>query len=195
MPERYAVQAPVVHSVPLGPRDGLDLLPATEGGEHFVCGHGGRVTEILLGRNSFFGVPGAGNLARLGGVVEADPKRVGARLRAIQVHLALPTIDALAERMGVERNRASGWVNGYNLPPVPCALALLNDPELRGLTLDWLYLGVADALPVKLAIKLAALEVGVVVPASVEAEAPGTAARAPRSARSGSRTASRKRAT
>ena len=103
-------------------------------------------------------------------MLEARIPSVKQRLRAIQKHLGYPTVNAFADAHGWERNRLSGWLNGYNLPPVPQMVALLNRQELRGLTLDWIYLGVADQVPLALAIRLQALADAVPEPAGVQVE-------------------------
>lgn len=95
-------------------------------------------------------------------MLEANPKIVGRRLRALMKDLELETALDLAKAVGGERSKVSNWLNGYNLPPVPEMAKLLQ--RRPGLTLDWIYLGVADALPLKLAIKLQALMAGMAVP-------------------------------
>lgn len=76
--------------------------------------------------------------------------------------LELDTVDELARLLGAERSQVSNWLNGYNLPPVRWLAVLCT--KRPGLDLDWLYRGVADALPVALAIKLEALAAGLAVP-------------------------------
>lgn len=95
---------------------------------------------------------------------KADPKRVGARLRAVMLDpdLGLETVEDFAKFVCVERNAASNWLNGYHLPRVPVMGTLIE--KYAGLTLDWIYFGNADAVPLKLAIKLAALLERVPVP-------------------------------
>lgn len=80
---------------------------------------------------------------------------VGKRLRALMLELNLGTIDDFAKLLGAERSAVSGWVNGYNLPRIPSMARLM--ALHPGLTLDWIYLGVPDGLPMRLATRLQVL--------------------------------------
>ena len=76
--------------------------------------------------------------------------------------LELETVDELARFLGAERSQVSNWLNGYNLPPVRWMDILC--AKRPGFNLDWLYRGIADAVPTALAIKLEALAQGMSVP-------------------------------
>lgn len=120
------------------------------------------MTDYLSLCNRFSGNDSKRWRAILAVMREIDSKRVGERLRALQKHLELVTVDAFAAAVGAERSATSNWLHGYNLPRVPQMARLID--LVPGLTLDWIYLGKADALPVKLAIKLEALLEGMEVP-------------------------------
>jgi transcriptional regulator with XRE-family HTH domain len=99
-------------------------------------------------------------------VAEIDPKDVARRLRALMAHLDMQRVQDLAASIGAERSAVSNWLNGYNLPPVALMAKIISIEP--GITLDWLYRGEAGALPVKLAIRLGALESLVAVPEVAE---------------------------
>lgn len=124
------------------------------------------MTDYLSRRNRFYGTTLTGKYDSHINMLEADPKAVGRRLGAVKRHLECETVDAFARLLCAGRNRVSGWLNGYNLPPVPEVVKLFNKTAKAapGLTLDWLYLGVTDAVPMGLAIRLAALAEGAEVP-------------------------------
>ncbi len=145
------------------------------------------MTLNLSWRNRISSETTAENLATIPVMPTVDPKIVGARLRAIMSDpdLRVSTVDDFAGLVGEERNAASAWLNGYNLPRVATMAKLIE--KYPGLTLDWIYLGIADAIPVGTYIKLQALMEGLRVPV-VEPE-PEPAATAKK------RRASRKRAT
>jgi transcriptional regulator with XRE-family HTH domain len=90
------------------------------------------------------------------------PKQVALRLRAVMADLDMKTVAELAEFLGAERSQVSNWLQGYNLPPTKWMNELCL--KRRGLTLDWIFRGISDALPSALAIKLEALEQGMEVP-------------------------------
>lgn len=125
-----------------------------------------------------------------------DPQRVALRLRAVMADQDLETVSDFARYLGAERSQVSNWLQGYNLPPVHWMDALCQ--KRRGLTLDWVYKGVADAVPTALAIKLEALEQGMDVPVidppdgSMKSAAPRGS---PGDGSIGRRSAKRKRAT
>lgn len=135
------------------------------------------MTDSLSPCNRFSGKPFAGWEAMVAAMPEADAKLTGKRLRAIQRYLKLDTVDDFGEAVRAERSAASNWLNGYNFPRVP-SMALVME-LIPGITLDWIYLGVADAMPLGLAIKLQALEEGEKVPPVVPepASVPKAAAR------------------
>ena len=87
-------------------------------------------------------------------VENASTEQVARRLRAVMADAGHINVNQLAELCGVERSAASNWVNGYNLPPVDKMVKLV---EELGLNLDWIYRGVADALPMKTGIRLTAI--------------------------------------
>lgn len=95
-----------------------------------------------------------------------NPHHVAARLRVIMADLEIESYAGLARFLGAQVSQVSNWMYGYNLPPVKWMNVLCH--KRPGLTLDWLYLGIADGLPTALAIKLIALGEGVDVP--VEAQ-------------------------
>jgi len=106
-------------------------------------------------------------------MLQADKKATGRRLEAVQKALGCATVDDFAARLVVSRSRLNNWLNGYHAVPVDIAARVLNLPEMRGLTSDWLYYGLPDAMPVKLFIQLKALEEGLDPPmGDREAEAP-----------------------
>jgi len=103
-------------------------------------------------------------------MLQADKKATGRRLEAVQKALGCATVDDFADRLGLSRSRLNNWLNGYHAIPVDIAARVLNLPEMRGLTADWLYYGVPDAMPVKLFIQLKALEEGLDPPMGDGAE-------------------------
>ena len=126
-----------------------------------------------------------------------DPKLVAKRLKALMSLSEVETVEEFGRMIGVERNRMSGWLNGYNLPPVPQAAALVDKAiewDAPGLTLDWLYLGIAGAVPLKTAILMTALEEKVPVPMAAP-EPPEAPARKGVPAKSAHQKASRRKAT
>lgn len=155
--KRDAVVPPVVGGVPGCPGDGHHGIPAAECFEEFVGRHGCIVTDDLSCCNSFSGVLAPEKVSTITGMSELSPKDVGKRLRALMLdpELALDTVDDFARLLGAERSAASAWVNGYNFPRVPSMARLME--HYPGLTLDWIYLGIPDAVPVKVFIRLQAL--------------------------------------
>lgn len=70
--------------------------------------------------------------------------------------LGSPTVDAFArDVLKCERSAVSNWLNGGNFPKVQ-QMAVLCE-RVPGLTMDWIYMGKADAMPYALAIRLEAL--------------------------------------
>jgi transcriptional regulator with XRE-family HTH domain len=154
--------APVVRSVSGSARDLHNGLATAEFLEEFVRGHEHMMTAILSRCNSFSGKPFHDLTAILAGMPEADEKLVGQRLRALQKYLKLETVRDFAERVKAERSAASNWLNGYNFPRVS-SMAVIMD-LVPGITLDWIYLGIPDAVPMSLAITLTALVDGEKIP-------------------------------
>jgi hypothetical protein len=97
------------------------------------------------------------------------PSRVAARLRVVMADLEIESAAGLARFLGAQVSQVGNWMAGYNLPPVKWMDVLCQ--KRPGLTLDWLYLGVADGLPTKLAIKLLALAEGMDIPAVAQSRA------------------------
>lgn len=111
-------------------------------------------------------------------MAKPNPKDVGRRLRALMLdpELSIETVEDFAKTLGAGRGAASAWVNGYNFPRVPSMARLL---ELYpGLTLDWIYLGVPDAVPMKVFIRLQALLERVPFPLVLEEQTEGLPAKA-----------------
>jgi hypothetical protein len=96
---------------------------------------------------------------------DVSPQDVARRLRAVMHTQDLPLVQDLALFLGVRRSRVSAWLNGYNLPRVEEMATLIS--LVPGLTLDWIYLGNADAVPLKFAIRLQAALDGMDCPADV----------------------------
>ena len=126
-------------------------------------------------------------------MAEFKKAAVAQRLLAIQKALGCETVDDLAAVLGIGRSRVSNWLNGYYPPPVHELEKLLNHPEMRGLTSDWVYYGIPDAMPVGLFIRLTALAEGLSPPVAGAAEDPTP--KPSRKKAAASRKASRKRAT
>ncbi|MFH5926422.1 helix-turn-helix domain-containing protein [Roseomonas xinghualingensis] len=81
---------------------------------------------------------------------------IGRRLKAIRDERGL-TPAAMADWLGVSRTRYSNWENDQNRPAEE-KMAWLCDQT--GLTMDYIYRGKLDAVPMALAIRLAAREQG-----------------------------------
>lgn len=82
---------------------------------------------------------------------------VGRRLVALRRELGL-TVGQLAERYNVQRTRWNNWEGGVALPAMPVMIALCDDTKV---TLDYLYRGKSDTMPMGLAVRLLAREQGV----------------------------------
>jgi transcriptional regulator with XRE-family HTH domain len=122
------------------------------------------MTEKLLAVNTISGAISAGKRGRFSAVADnlVDSQRVAQRLRAVMGDLGLETVGQMAKLLGAERSQVSNWLQGYNLPPPRWMTILCR--KRPGLTLDWIYRGIADAVPTALAIKLEALQQGYAVP-------------------------------
>jgi hypothetical protein len=66
-----------------------------------------------------------------------------------------------AARIGIEYKRWNNFERGY---PIPRDMAIHLVQAIHGLTLDWIYLGREDGLPVKLQRELAEAGKGVILP-------------------------------
>jgi transcriptional regulator with XRE-family HTH domain len=169
---------PVVDGVPGRASDRHHRLTATESADYFVRGHAVTMTEKLLSVNMISGTLSTGRRGRFSGVADSlvDSQMVAQRLRAVMGDLELETVSQLAKLLGAERSQVSNWLQGYNLPPPRWMTILCR--KRPGLTLDWIYRGVADAVPTALAIKLEALLQGYEVPLTDEVPPSKCAARA-----------------
>jgi hypothetical protein len=162
----HTIMSPMVDGLPRRTGGFREREPAETLHEMIKRAHVDKMTVFLSQDNRFPRTTSGCVAAMLSRMEPSAPKAVARRLRAIMAHLELEKVQDLADIMGAERSRASNWVNGYYPPPVPSAIHLLS--KIPGLTLDWLYLGKADALPVALAIRLGALEELGTVPAVAE---------------------------
>jgi hypothetical protein len=133
------------------------------------------MTRILSCVNRISGAPSREIYGRFSAVAEnVDPKKVASRLRAVMADQELETVNELADFLGANRSQTSNWLQGYNLPPAHFMDVLcLRRP---GLTLDWIYRGVADGVPTALAIKLEALSQGMDVPLMARCQKSGNKA-------------------
>lgn len=165
---RNAGMAPVVNRIPRAAEHFSHSAGATKGGDDRGCVHAPKVSDILTNRKHVFadrvrssysaGMTGAASMPPMKRITR---DAVAARLRAVRAELGL-TPSQLAGRIGVGRTAYANWEavepKKPNMPSEE-GLASLCD-ELPGLTLDYLYMGALDTLPVKLAIRLAARELG-----------------------------------
>ena len=85
---------------------------------------------------------------------ELDPKKVGARIRALRKSENLTQRD-FAHRIGGTTALVSNWERGDNRPKVAQAAYIVAQFDV---TLDWLYLGDVDTLKVGVARALGELE-------------------------------------
>lgn len=85
---------------------------------------------------------------------------VARRLKAVRDHVG-KNVTAMADWLGVPRTRYANWErqSGSGNFPAEESMSLLCD-MLPGLTLDYLYRGRLDGMPVALAIQLTAREMG-----------------------------------
>jgi hypothetical protein len=81
-----------------------------------------------------------------------DNSEVAKRLRALRFYLAGDNQTAFGKRYGIEVKR---WNNFEREMSLSKGIAFLLVQKIPGLTLDWLYLGNEDGLPVKLQRELA----------------------------------------
>ena len=82
-----------------------------------------------------------------------DP--VALRLRTLRDALAFDTASAMAAFLGVSPQRWSNFENGL---PLSREMAFRLVQKIPGLTLDWLYFGKSDGVPLALARRLGELE-------------------------------------
>lgn len=94
---------------------------------------------------------------------------VGARLRATVREFGLTTAQQLASELGAERSAVSNWYTGVALPPVPYMVKLCDRYHL---TLDWVYRGKADGIPVATWIRISSALDGDAVPELAPEPAP-----------------------
>ena len=85
---------------------------------------------------------------------------IARRLRAIRAEIGIKP-PAMAKRLGVGRTRYINWetLGPSGNMPAEEAMALLCD-QVPGLTMDYIYRGILDAVPHALAIRLTAHEEG-----------------------------------
>lgn len=74
------------------------------------------------------------------------------RLRALRKAVSGENQTAFAQRMGIEVKRWNNFERGL---PLSKEVAFLLVKKVPGLTLDWLWLGIEDGLPLKLQRELA----------------------------------------
>lgn len=91
--------------------------------------------------------------ANLRGKMPADLAQK-ARLIRLREHLGYPNATAFAQFLGIGQQRWSNFENGM---PLSREIAFRLVQTVPGLTLDWLYFGKAEGLPVDLARSLGAL--------------------------------------
>jgi transcriptional regulator with XRE-family HTH domain len=80
-----------------------------------------------------------------------EPGPIGARLRLLRAAISENNASKFAARIGVSSSR---WANYEGDHPVPLAIAQKIIEAVPGLTLDWIYLGKPDGLPLALARRL-----------------------------------------
>lgn len=80
---------------------------------------------------------------------------IAVRLRAIMVAEQMTTQDAFADKIGVEKKRLNNVLVGY---PLSIDVAVKIKRSIPGVSMDWLYDGDEDALPVSLRDRLRVAE-------------------------------------
>jgi DNA-binding transcriptional regulator YiaG len=85
--------------------------------------------------------------ARLAEIDEEVP----ARIKRIRVAMGYETVPPFAQLLGVDRKRWYNFENGF---PLPREMAFLLVQRVPGLTLDYVYFGKSDGLPIELARRL-----------------------------------------
>lgn len=81
---------------------------------------------------------------------------IARRLKAIREELGLD-VPAMAKALEVGRTRYLNWERAENLPNEQVMMRLCDH---TGITMDYLYRGILDAVPMRLAIRVAAREQG-----------------------------------
>lgn len=79
-------------------------------------------------------------------------KDVSARLRAVQAEFG-KTDEAMGMMVGVSRSVWKNWTNEENFPDEQAMVALC---DLAHITLDWIYRGKLESVPLQVAIRLTA---------------------------------------
>lgn len=97
----------------------------------------------LFGHRSFSGMPNKDPAGKNSDIAQ--------RLRAVMLAEDLPTQDAFAELLGVEKKRLNNPLVGYSLS-IDLAMRIKN--KIPGMTRDWLYDGDEAGLPVSLRARL-----------------------------------------
>ncbi len=176
--------APVVNCIPRAAEQLGHGAGAAQGGDDRGCVHAPKLSDILtIGKRIFADAVRSsysGHFDRVGTMPRMRTitrDAVVARLRACRAELGL-TPTQMAGRLGVSRTAYFNWESeDPKKPNMPSeeGLARLCD-ELPGLTLDYLYMGALETLPVKLAIRLAARELGM-EPDGAEVDMPAVMAR------------------
>ena len=84
--------------------------------------------------------------------------KVAARLTAVRAHVG-KNVTEMAAWLDVPRSRYSNWEHeGGNFPAEETIAALCD--QVPGLTMDYIYRGRLDGMPIALAIQLTARELG-----------------------------------
>lgn len=78
---------------------------------------------------------------------EMSPKEIGRRLRAVRLALDYGDQNAMAQRMGISRNRYNNWEVGIGPIPVDQAIVFC---RVTGVSLDYIYRGDASGLPMRI---------------------------------------------
>lgn len=90
-----------------------------------------------------------------------DPKEVGRRLELTRLALKYPTQKAFSDVIpGMTPQKWNNYVSGRDLITVENALILCNR---YGITTDWIYRGLREAMPSRLLAEIEALEAAQIV--------------------------------
>lgn len=81
----------------------------------------------------------------------AVDEAISGRLKRLRTAFGYATVPAFAVLLRVEPKRWYNFENGF---PLSRDMAILLVQRIPGLTLDWIYLGRADGLPIELARRL-----------------------------------------
>lgn len=131
------------------------------------------MTSFLSFDKGFVAAKSAGVLVEpyLGTLWGMDTKKdpfaieFGSNLRAAMEAASIPTAAALATMMNMGDSRARNWCNGTSTPTSKEAVALA---RLLGVTLDWLFRGVADGLVEAKRIRVVAAKSGFSPPPALD---------------------------